>query len=61
MATTKPRFMVSVDENMFREIEDFRFEKRYQTRSEATTELIRLGLEVVKKRKIQTDTQTSKD
>ncbi|WP_371380509.1 ribbon-helix-helix domain-containing protein [Sporomusa aerivorans] len=51
MATTKPRFMVSVDENMFKEIEDFRFEKRYPTRSEATTELIRLGLEVVKKQK----------
>lgn len=61
MATTKPRFMVSVDEDMFQEIEDFRFEKRYPTRSEATTELIRLGLEVVKKQKMQTDTKVSKD
>lgn len=59
MATTKPRFMVSVDEDMFQEIEDFRFEKRYPTRSEATTELIRLGLEVVKKQKMQTDTKQS--
>lgn len=31
------------------EIENFRFERRYQTRSEATVELIRLGLEAVKK------------
>ncbi|WP_371367882.1 hypothetical protein SRRS_16520 [Sporomusa rhizae] len=61
MATTKPRFMVSVDEDMFQEIEDFRFEKRYPTRSEATTELIRLGLEVVQKQKMQTDTKVSKD
>lgn len=61
MATTKPRFMVSVDEDMFKEIEDFRFEKRYPTRSEATTELIRLGLEVVKKQKKQTTTKTNKD
>ncbi|SDD69062.1 ribbon-helix-helix domain-containing protein [Sporomusa acidovorans] len=61
MATTKPRFMVSVDEDMFKEIEDFCFEGRYPTRSEATTELIRLGLEVVKKQKMQTDTKMSKD
>lgn len=46
MATTKPRYTVSVDEEMFKKIEDFRFEGRYPTRSEATVELIRLGLEV---------------
>lgn len=28
---------------------DFRFERRFQTRSEATVELIRLGLESLKK------------
>lgn len=49
MATDRPRYMVSVDNDMFREIENFRFERRYQTRSEATVELIRLGLEAVKK------------
>ena len=49
MATKKPRYMISVDENMFRAIEDFRFEHRYQTRSGATAELIRLGLESLKK------------
>jgi metal-responsive CopG/Arc/MetJ family transcriptional regulator len=53
--------MISVDEDMFKEIEDFRFERRYQTRSEATTELIRLGLEAIKKQKIQTGTKISKD
>ncbi|WP_196591915.1 ribbon-helix-helix domain-containing protein [Pectinatus frisingensis] len=61
MATTRPRFMVSVDKDMFKEIEDFRFEGRYPTRSEATTELIRLGLEVIKKQKMQPDTKMSKD
>ena len=40
--------MISVDDEMFNEIEDFRFENRYQTRSEATAYLIRLGLEAVK-------------
>lgn len=49
MATKKPRYMISVDDDMFNAIEDFRFERRFQTRSEATTELIRLGLEQLKK------------
>lgn len=49
MATKKQRYMISVDDDMYHAIEDFRFERRFQTRSEATTELIRLGLEVIKK------------
>ena len=49
MATNKPRYTVSVDDEMFKAIEDFRFENRFQTRSEATVELIRLGLEQLKK------------
>jgi len=36
---------------MFAKIEDFRFEHRFQTRSEATVELIRLGLEAVEEKK----------
>ena len=48
MATAKPRYTVSVDNEMFQQIEDFRFEHRFQTRSEATVELIRLGLESLK-------------
>jgi len=49
MATDKPRYTVSVDDELFRKIEDFRFEHRFQTRSEATAELIRLGLEALGK------------
>lgn len=48
MATDKPRYTVSVDNELFQRIEDFRFEHRFQTRSEATVELIRLGLEYLK-------------
>ncbi|HBN55446.1 MAG TPA: hypothetical protein DD414_01605 [Lachnospiraceae bacterium] len=51
MATDKSRYTVSVDNELFQKIEDFRFEHRYQTRSEATVELIRLGLESLKKNK----------
>jgi len=49
MATDKSRYTVSVDSELFQKIEDFRFEHRYQTRSEATVELIRLGLEALQK------------
>lgn len=49
MATDRPRYSVSVDNDLFKQIEDFRFEHRFQTRSEATVELIRLGLESLRK------------
>ncbi len=52
MATDRPRYTVSVDNELFQQIEDFRFEHRYQTRSEATVELIRLGLEQLKKEQV---------
>ncbi len=48
MATNRPRYTVSVDDELFKQIEDFRFEQRFNTRSEATVELIRLGLEYLK-------------
>lgn len=44
MATDKPRYTVSVNKELFQQIEDFRFEHRFQTRSQATVELIKLGL-----------------
>lgn len=53
MATDKPRYTVSVDDELFKKIEDFRFEHRFQTRSEATVELIRLGLEQLEKEQAQ--------
>ena len=51
MSTNKARYTVSVDDDLFQQIEDFRFENRFQTRADATVKLIRLGLEVVEKRK----------
>jgi len=59
MATTKPRYTVSVDEDLFQQIEEFRFENRYQTRSEATVALIRLGLQQLKQEKEQENTKSS--
>ena len=53
MATEKARYTVSVSNEMFQAIEDFRFRNRYQTRSEATAELIRLGPEALKEKEDQ--------
>lgn len=49
MATDKPRYSITLDEEMFNEVEDFRFEHRFQTRNQATIELIRMGLEAIRK------------
>lgn len=53
MATKRPRYTVSVDDEMFQKIENFRFERRFQTRSQATVELIRLGLEALERQQKQ--------
>lgn len=45
MPTNKPRYTVIVDEELLEKIDDFRFENRYPSRSAATLELIRKGIE----------------
>lgn len=51
MPTKKPRYTVIVDEEMLKRIDDFRFERRYQSRSAATLELIRIGMDALEKQK----------
>lgn len=51
MATEKPRYSITVDNELFEQIEDFRFSNRFQTRNQATVELIRRGLEALRKEK----------
>ncbi len=50
MPTEKPRYTVIVDDELLKRIDDFRFENRYPSRSAATLELIRLGLEALEKK-----------
>ena len=57
MVTNKQRYTVSVDNELFQHIEVFRFEHRFQTRSEATVELIRLGLESLMKEQDEVEGQ----
>ena len=49
MPTEKPRYTVIVDDELLKRIDDFRFANRYTSRSAATLELIRLGLEHLEK------------
>ena len=53
MPTEKPRYTVIVDEALLKEIDDFRFENRYPSRSAATLALIRLGMDAEKKEQEQ--------
>ena len=50
MPTEKPRFTIVIDQELLDKIDDFRFENRYPSRSAATLELIRLGMEALKKK-----------
>ena len=60
MATAHPRIIVTMDEATFQEIEDFRFENRFQNRSEAVLFLIRRALDAEKKRQAESGENTGK-
>lgn len=49
MPTTKPRYCITVDEDMLKQIDDFRFENRYASRSAATLDLIKIGIAQLQK------------
>lgn len=49
MATEKPRFTLTVPEDTLKKIDDFRFDNRYNSRTEAVLEIIRRGIEAIKK------------
>ena len=51
MPTQKPRYTVVVDEELLRQIDDVRFENRFPSRSAATLELIRLGIQQLEREK----------
>lgn len=53
MTTDKPRYTITVDEELLKRIDDFRFENRYPNRNKATLELIRLGMEAFARKERQ--------
>lgn len=60
MPTEKPRYCITVDEELLKKIDDFRFENRYISRSAATVDLIKLGMTQLEKetRKPSTKSKT---
>ncbi|HNX13749.1 MAG TPA: hypothetical protein PK854_04795 [Oscillospiraceae bacterium] len=46
--TEKNRYTVIVDQETLKQIDDYRFENRFPSRSAATLELIRLGMKSLK-------------
>ena len=55
MSTKKPRYTITLDEELLKNIDDFRFNNRYPNRTQATLELIRLGMEALEKQKNHTE------
>ena len=53
MPTDKPRYSITVDEELLKRIDDFRFENRYPNRTQATVDLIRLGVEAYARKERQ--------
>jgi metal-responsive CopG/Arc/MetJ family transcriptional regulator len=50
MVTNKPQVLLTLDENLLKRIEDFRYKDRIPTRSEAIRQLIDAGLKALKKK-----------
>ncbi|MBR1495338.1 MAG: hypothetical protein IJ601_09880 [Acidaminococcaceae bacterium] len=61
MTTDKPRYTITLDEELLKRIDDFRFENRYPNRTQATLELIRLGMEAYTKKERQKERKRKKD
>jgi len=61
MTTDKPRYTITLDEELLKRIDDFRFENRYPNRTQATLELIRLGMEAYAKKEKQKERKRKKD
>lgn len=48
MPTEKPRFTITVDEELLKAIDDFRFENRFENRTKAVIALMEKGIEAIK-------------
>lgn len=50
MPTNNPRFCITVTKDILDEIDNYRFDKRFNSRSQATVELIRIGINALKEK-----------
>ena len=44
MATDRVRFTISIEEELYKQMEDYRFEKRYNTMTKAVEALLQRGI-----------------
>lgn len=49
MPTKKPRCTITCDEEFYKKFEDYRFDNRYKSESEAALALLKLGFETIEK------------
>ena len=47
MSTSKPRFMVTVSDEMYQQINDYRFSRQFKSQTLAINDLIEKGLEAL--------------
>lgn len=47
MPTEKPRIMITLDDDLFQQIEDIRYKNRIPSRSQATLKLLELGIKAM--------------
>ena len=50
MPTERPRVMVVIDEDMLKEIDDIRFDKRYASRSQLMFDLLKMGIKEMREK-----------
>lgn len=47
MATEKPRFTITMDEELLSDVDNFKFEHRIKNQSKAIVELVKMGMEAL--------------
>lgn len=59
MAGNKNRFSISIDDDLYKKIEDFRFERRLKSQSKAVNELMLIGLASLAGKEIKLEPELS--
>lgn len=53
MPTQKPQFSVAIDDDLLKAVDDYRFENRVKSQNQAINNLVRVGLEELKKSELK--------
>ena len=55
MPTGKPRYTITLNEETLKKIDDYRFENRFANRTQATLDLIRIGMDTLEKNQAEAE------